>query len=129
MPDKRRILIIDDNHDLADNLQELLTEDGLESTVCTDGKQAVQELGADGDYDLVITDYRMPGMDGIQLASWLREHRPQLPVLMFSGYVGELDVDTVRKNGVKEVFHKPHELERLLRLALELGTRSTSTDE
>lgn len=113
MPESPRILIVDDNEHLAQNLHEILADDGLDVTVCADGVQALDRLGAAA-YDLVITDYRMPRMDGLELADWIRRHRPEVPVVMFSGYAGELDPEVAGRLGLTELLHKPQDLPRLV---------------
>lgn len=121
MSNKRRILIVDDNAPLAENLLEIFVDEGMEGSVCTDPVQALESLDAGHPYDLVVTDYRMPNMNGVELVKRIREHRPQLPVIMLSAYIQDADADAARQAGVVEVLRKPRDLQRLLDRAAELG--------
>ena len=76
---------------------------------------AVNESGAalalfkenPGKYDLVLTDQTMPNMTGIDLARELVSLRPDIPVVLITGYRDVLDVDSAREAGVKVVVAKP----------------------
>jgi CheY-like chemotaxis protein len=121
MSQQRRILIVDDNAPLAENLLEIFEDEGIEGTVCNDPVEALESLGNGESYDLVVTDFRMPNMDGVELARHIKERRPQLPVIMLSAYLGDVDVDAAREAGVQEVMCKPQDLQRLIDRVSELG--------
>ena len=55
------------------------------------GAEALRMLAADPGIEAVVTDYKMPRMDGAELAARLRETRPDLPILLISGYTGAAD--------------------------------------
>jgi two-component system NtrC family sensor kinase len=74
---RRRALVIDDEHDLAELLAEMLSREGFAVEVAFDGKQALAELGRRS-YDLVLSDVRMPDLDGPALLQKLRSDRPAL---------------------------------------------------
>ncbi|MGZ9112293.1 MAG: response regulator, partial [Rhodoplanes sp.] len=82
----RRILIVDDESDIARMLAEILTADGHIVAVAESGEQALQTL-ATAPFDLVISDLIMPGMDGPRLYKHLQERRPELAdrVLFMTG--------------------------------------------
>ena len=69
----RRILIVDDNEALRDNLAELLEAEGYEVRLAADGVRALDSLAADPLPDVVLVDLLMPGMDGNELLSRIRE--------------------------------------------------------
>ena len=69
----RRILIVDDNEALRDNLAELLEGEGYEVRLAADGVRALDSLAADPLPDVVLVDLLMPGMDGNELLSRIRE--------------------------------------------------------
>mgnify|MGYP005842070657 CR=1 FL=1 len=79
-----RVLVVDDEHDITDVISELLARQGLEVTVARDGMQALLHL-EEAPCDLVITDLRMPGMDGAgllaRIAEWPQAARPAVIVL------------------------------------------------
>jgi CheY-like chemotaxis protein len=64
-------------------------------------------------FHLVITDFKMPGMSGLEVACAMREIRPDLPVLMVSGYINDQLRAQATAAGVRELFSKPHEEEDL----------------
>ncbi len=82
---KREILIVDDNPAMAFLLSDMLDEFKLKSRVTTDGETALGLLDRE-DFALVITDLKMPGMSGTELLSAIRGKKPDLPVIVISGY-------------------------------------------
>jgi CheY-like chemotaxis protein len=81
-----RLLIAEDDQLLSETLQEFLREDGHVVTLAPDGAAAL--AASEGlDFDVLLTDLRMPVMDGMALIRALRAERPQLPVVIMSGDV------------------------------------------
>jgi signal transduction histidine kinase/CheY-like chemotaxis protein len=76
-PPKGRALIVDDETELAETLAELLTERGWHTHVATSGAAAIAALERH-DFDVVLSDVRMPQIDGPALYSWIKTHRPHL---------------------------------------------------
>jgi len=77
---------------------------------------------APDDFDLVLSDLSMPGLNGIDVARRVLEIRPEMPVLLASGYVRNEDVELARSIGVREVIWKPttiNEMGELLGRVLE----------
>jgi PAS domain S-box-containing protein len=86
-----RILLVDDDPLVVAGTTGMLEELGHDvTTVATSGDEALAVLRRDSDFDLLLTDLRMPGMSGVQLAVQVRTLYPALPILMASGYA-ELD--------------------------------------
>jgi DNA-binding response OmpR family regulator len=71
MTEKKTVLIIDDDKAISGFLDEMLRSDGFEVSCCDDGMSAL-ELAKEKCFDFVITDYRMPGMDGVEITKSLR---------------------------------------------------------
>jgi len=80
------ILLVDDDPMVAETTVGMLEVLGHRVKVASSGGRALEMLGADASVDLVITDYAMPGMTGKELAQRIRETRPNLPVVLASGY-------------------------------------------
>ncbi|HWE71959.1 MAG TPA: response regulator [Stellaceae bacterium] len=80
------ILLVDDDPMVAETTVGMLEVLGHRVKVASSGGRALEMLGADTSVDLVITDYAMPGMTGKELARRIRETRPNLPVVLASGY-------------------------------------------
>lgn len=91
------VLIVDDEEEIRHLLDRLFRKEGFATITAKDAMDALMEL-QDHDVDLVLTDIRMPGMDGLELISQIHEIKPQMPVVVISGY-GSLDtvMDAVDK--------------------------------
>jgi len=103
-----RVLLVDDDPALLQALPEALRLRMAALTVDTaDSAAAALDRIADRDYDAVVTDIKMPGMDGLELLAKLRTHRPDTPTLMITGH-GEHDlvVDALRA-GAYDFIQKP----------------------
>lgn len=86
-PRGRRILFVDDEPDVCGTAARLLEQEGQHVTAFTDPEQAWKRMDADPQaFDVVILDSSMPGLDGTQLATRIRGRRPQLPIILCSGY-------------------------------------------
>ena len=79
-----RILIVDDEPDLLDAHESLLIPEGFTTDKALDGMQATEKLKTQA-YDLVITDYTMPKMDGIQLLKWIKDNKIQTRTILLTG--------------------------------------------
>jgi DNA-binding response OmpR family regulator len=107
------ILLIDDEEKFALMLQELLQVSGYEADYCLNPVEAVERLGREH-YDLVITDYKMPQMDGSEFLQKARKINPDLPVIMISGLMNMSELIKVANIGVTLVLEKPFKTEDLL---------------
>lgn len=85
-----RLLLVDDEELVRVGTGEMLREQGHEVVEASDGQQAL-DLLQDLAVDAVVTDYKMPRMDGAQLAERIRAVRPGLPILLITGYTGSTD--------------------------------------
>ena len=108
-----RVLCVDDEPVILHILRRLLEVQGFEAVVCSDPQEAVAGFG-DGDFDVVITDIHMPGMDGLALMRALRERQPDLPVVVVTGQ-GTVDtaIQALRE-GATGMLVKPFTGEELL---------------
>jgi two-component system, response regulator PdtaR len=111
----RRYLIVDDNRPLAENLAEILRDQGDEVVVAEDGSQGLRELAL-GHFDALLTDMRMPQMDGAELVRQLRQRDPGLPAIMLTAFTGDDVLRRARKDGLLAVLSKPVPLDQLLDL-------------
>jgi CheY-like chemotaxis protein len=80
-----RVLCVDDDYLVLMNTAMMLEELGHEVTEATSAAQALQRLGS-GEFDLLVTDFAMPGMNGYELILEVERRHPGMPVLMVSGY-------------------------------------------
>ncbi len=119
-----RILVIDDEADIAEILKDALSAEGHAVATAFTGGEGVR-LASEDPYDLVFTDLGMPDMTGWEVAERIKAGRPEVPVVLVTGWGASLDQDEVERHGIVAVLHKPFEIDELLRTAaLVLGNRS-----
>lgn len=106
-----RLLVVDDEAPVRIMLLDVLRSLGYDVSVATGGDDALRLFG-EGDYDLVMTDLVMPGMDGWELATRLRRAAPHLPIVMLTGTAPDVDLEVVRRERITLV-HKPVSVSRL----------------
>jgi CheY-like chemotaxis protein len=82
----RKVLVVDDEPDLAEFAAALLDAHGLGVVVAHSGHEAIQRLQEDDEIDAVFSDVMMPGMTGIQLADAVRDMYPRVKIVLASGY-------------------------------------------
>lgn len=78
-----RILLVDDEVELADPLSRVLTRDGYEVDVAYDGERG-SDLAAQGNYDLLILDWMLPGRSGLEICQQIRRTGKNTPVLFLT---------------------------------------------
>jgi len=103
-PAPARILLVDDNQDGLLIRRALLEEQGYRVEIAPDGEQGLQVFMA-SEFDVIVTDYRMPGMNGVELIRRIREVRPQAVVVLLSGFVEPLGF-TEENTGANSVIPK-----------------------
>ena len=81
----KAILFVDDHQVLARLSCEILEMQGYRAVSAFDAAQAMQKLDEE-DFDIMVTDFRMEGMNGLELARKVHESHPQLPVIIVTGY-------------------------------------------
>lgn len=112
--DGSEILVVDDVPMLALHMSELVKKHGYEAFMVTDSTEALEIFREDPDrFSMLITDQTMPKMTGTELVSELREIRPELPVIMCSGYSDKIDI---REASKLNIFYlsKPVDVRKLL---------------
>jgi two-component system response regulator MprA len=85
------ILVVDDDVRTARLLVRLLRDDGFEVEMCTDGACAIARLGRHPLPSALITDLRMPHVDGMSVARYARSRSPQMPIFVTTGYPNLVD--------------------------------------
>ena len=117
-----RILLVDDNKMGLSARKSVLEELGYTITASTCADEALTYFKNDN-YDLVVTDYKMPRMDGVELITKVRSHRPDVPVIMLSGFADTLGLNE-SSTGADVIIQKSnHEVTSLVRSVQRLLTR------
>jgi len=120
-----RILIIDDEESVREVLADILDLEGHRITCAEDGPTGLK-LIKENEFDLVLTDLGMPGMNGWEVARSIKKIRPYLPVTLSTGWGVEIDPEITRENGVDFVLNKPFKIDDVLNViadALEMAGR------
>lgn len=119
MDDVIHVLHVDDNRELADLVSLYLERerDDLSVTSVFDAESALDELDGGYDVDCVVTDYDMPGKDGVELLREIRSDHPDLPVILFTGKGNEEVASDAVSAGVTEYMQKGTNPEQYVVLA------------
>ena len=111
---KGTVLVVDDDAGVRFTLKGLFEDEGLTVAEAPDGKAALQRLEA-GDVDLVVTDLRMPGIDGLELLAKVQSlPEPRPPVVLITAHGSERHAVEAMKRGALDYFSKPFELDVVL---------------
>jgi len=124
-----KILVIDDERSIRNTLKDILEYEKYEVDLAEDGTKGIEKIRS-AEYDIVLCDIKMPGLDGIEVLERLVVLAPDTPVVMISGH-GNIDtaVDSIKK-GAFDYIEKPLDLNRLLitiRNAMDKSTLVTET--
>lgn len=119
---RKKVLVVDDDPVIGRSFDRVLSEKGYDVSTAHDGPQALASMSRE-DYDVVFTDIKMPGMDGLDLAERIRKSRPWVPVVIITGYGTPDNVARAEAAGVAGFLDKPLSpgtIERSTRTALRL---------
>jgi DNA-binding response OmpR family regulator len=117
-----RVLLVDDEADLASALSERLEMRGIQAEWVTTGQQAL-ERAATHTYDLAVLDVRMPKMGGLELRDQLKALHPEMKFIFLTGYGSEKDFNQIAdQSGEACYLVKPIEIQELIRRMNELMT-------
>jgi DNA-binding NtrC family response regulator len=107
-----KVLIADDEKNIAEGLKMILSEDGYSTEMATDGEEAWEKLQA-GDYGLVLADLKMPKLDGLELFAKMRESGIESEFIMITGEASVDSAVEAMRHGAYDYLTKPLDLERL----------------
>ncbi len=121
---KKKILIVDDEEDLTWSLSRKLSRDDSWEILCANSGNRALEILSTSSVDLILTDLRMPGLNGIQLLNEIRTKFPLMNVIVMTAY-GSAEVHQAiqRWNGT-EYIEKPFEIDELRTLVTKLLDRN-----
>ncbi len=118
-----RVLLVDDETALIQTTQEILEELGYRVTAISDSLEALRRFRENPhQFDIVITDQAMPNMTGMEMAEQMMELRPELPIIIATGYSETVTPETAKQMGLRGYVSKPYmaqDLAGALRTALE----------
>ena len=108
-----RVLIVDDDEDIQANFADILQEFGYQTTTAGCGQSAL-EMIREADFDVVLLDYQMPGMDGATLYDEIKKLRPSIAAIMVTAWAGSDGAKRAKEAGTWEVMRKPVNIGELL---------------
>jgi two-component system cell cycle response regulator CpdR len=109
-----KILIAEDDDDIRSLVVRALSDDGHELTATADGAAALDEIDRrKGGFDLVLSDVKMPVMDGIALALAVGKNHPEIPIVLMTGYADQRERTRGLDALVHDVIAKPFTLEQI----------------
>ncbi|MEE9465968.1 MAG: sigma-54 dependent transcriptional regulator [Candidatus Neomarinimicrobiota bacterium] len=110
---KAHILLVDDDRDTRNIIPRFLIQAGYETTACESAVAALAQMQNDN-FDMVLSDIQMPGMDGIAFLKLLKSRYPDLPVVLITGFATiQSAVDSIRE-GAEEYITKPYTEDEIL---------------
>ncbi|MFO7568585.1 MAG: response regulator [Smithellaceae bacterium] len=120
------ILFVDDERDLVFLGKKMLSDLGYHVTICTDGLDALETFRAAPEkFDLIITDMNMPMMSGSQLSAEILKIRPELPIILCTGYSDYMDSEKATAIGIAAFVMKPLTRSLLTTLVREVLDKSS----
>lgn len=107
------LLLVDDETGFLDVMGRRLRRRGITAVLAASGEEALRAMQTHA-FDAVVTDLKMPGMDGLQLMTQLRQKAPAVPVILLTGHAGDEEAQEALRLGAADYLHKPCEFEQLL---------------
>lgn len=102
----RKVLVVDDDPVVGESFNRVLSGKGYAVITASNGEEALAKLKAE-QYDLVFTDLRMPGMDGLEVAERVKAKQPWTPVVIVTGYGSAPSEERAWAAGVSDFLNKP----------------------
>lgn len=103
---RRKVLVVDDDPVIGRSFDRVLSDKGYAVSTAVNGREALDKLRRE-DIDVVFTDIKMPGMDGIEITERIREKRPWIPVVIITGYGTAANEAKAEAAGAAGFLHKP----------------------
>ena len=105
-----KILIVDDDAIVVQSCVRILEMEGIETQVANtveEGEKLLSAVGASFPFALILTDVKMPGQDGFEMIRRARKIRPDIPILMMTGYLTSKPLEKGRRYGADNYIAKP----------------------
>lgn len=113
MPQKNRILVVDDEDALRTVLSSELEGEGYNVASAADGSEAIEILKKSA-FDLILLDIKMPNVDGFEVLKFIKETHPLTKVIMLTGFADLKNAIESKKLGAEDFVSKPYDLVDLL---------------
>jgi CheY-like chemotaxis protein len=124
---KFKILVVDDNENIREMLEDFLNFEGHKPVLAKDGKEALQ-IFCEQDFDILITDLGMPGMSGWELSEHIKQRKPEIPIVIITGWGAQLGAEDLKKNKVESILTKPFNLDQIKKMIETVGAKLLRKD-
>ncbi len=108
-----RILIVDDEQDIAELISDVLKDEGYETNIKNDGESTIEEIDTNPNYDLILLDIMMPGLSGTETCKKIRD-KVSCPIIFVTAKAETLDKVVGFEVGADDYITKPFEIEELI---------------
>jgi len=123
---REHILLIDDEEDLIFTVQLRLERSGYKVTSAVNSREALELFKKEPEkFDIVITDQSMPGITGTDLAKKILEIRPDMPIILCTGFSEIIDSENAKSKVIKEIIMKPFDIEDLTKAIRNIMKKKT----
>jgi CheY-like chemotaxis protein len=113
-----KILLVDDDEDIRSILKELLIESGGLVAEASDGQDAFSQIQKH-DFDVVVSDLRMPNVSGTELMELIRQYQGKAPKMIFMSAFADISTSEARAMGAEGLYLKPKSIDNLIDLIAE----------
>ena len=123
-----KILIVDDDAIVVQSCVRILELEGIETQVANtveEGEKLLSAAGASAPFALILTDVKMPGQDGFEMIRRARNIRPDIPILMMTGYLTSRTMEKGRRYGADNYIAKPFTPDELVEAVKKTTIRHT----
>lgn len=107
-----KVLVVDDEKTVCNSCKKILTQEGYAVDIALSGEEALRKIKTDG-FDVVITDWKMPEIDGIEVARRIKRENPNIEVIMITGYPSVESSVKAMRSGISDYVPKPFTPEEL----------------
>jgi CheY-like chemotaxis protein len=111
-----RVLLVEDEERVRMILNQAFRVEGHEVTEAATGAEALKRLD-NADFDLMVCDLGLPELSGLHVARWVKEFRPDLPVIIATGFAEMITEEDYHKARIDDVIRKPYDLNYMLKRA------------
>jgi DNA-binding NtrC family response regulator len=128
---KRKILVIDDEQIVLDSVRKILTQENFEVDTAISSRKGL-DLATGKEYDLVLSDIRMPEIGGMRVLRDIKRSKPSLPVVIITGYATVQSAVQAMKLGATDYIEKPftpEELVKAVHIAIETASKQAPEEQ
>lgn len=122
---KIKVLLVDDEISFTTSMERVLSRRGFDVKVASDGLTALHLIAGE-QFDVILLDIKMPGMDGIQVLKEIRRFCPDINVILLTGHYFSSEEETTLKEGAYAYLLKPYPILDLVNLIIAAATDGTS---